>query len=152
MAIGIKLRAGRFAVRKTLDVASAAYTRQMREQMRSIEGQIRSIIKDIESATPEALEAALRPTFELSQKYVPVDTGKLKRSGFLESVSGDRKIPRVVIGYGKRGRPPYAVFVHERTDLRHKSPTRSKFLQAAVEEDIDNIRRRLLSSLTLKAG
>ena len=149
MPIRIRLQAGRSTVRRSVNLGTAGATRRMREQFRALDKNIKGIVNQIEGATPKAIEDALRPTFEISQGYVPVDTGKLKASGFLESFSLSSKQPRVVMGYGKGGRPPYTVFVHERTDLRHKPPTRSKFLQAAVEEDIDNIEGRIVKALTL---
>lgn len=60
----------------------------------------------------------------LSQKVVPIDTGALKNS------SGTRAFGRggdttVVVYYTQA----YAVYVHERTDLRHKPGKQAKFLE-----------------------
>jgi hypothetical protein len=89
---------------------------------------------------------ALRPTFELSQKYVPVDTGELKASGYLRSGSqGKRKLAEM--GYGRGGQAPYATFVHERTDIAHKAPTSAKFLQRALDEDYYAILPRIAAGM-----
>lgn len=101
------------------------------------------LIGNIEEATPEILYEALEPTFKKSQDYCPKDTGELVESGYLEIVTF-RKQPRVEIGYGKGGEPEYAVRVHENTEWRHKSPTRAKWLQAALEEDAQAIRGRVI--------
>ena len=146
MPLSIKLRTGRFAIRGTLDPVSSNYTRQMRAQMKGIEANLKEVLSAIEEHSTGALDRILRPTFELSQKYVPVDTGALRDSGFLEvsnrSISGKSRV-NATIGYGKGGKPSYTVFVHEMVEVPHKAPTRSKFLQAAIEEDLDNIRERV---------
>jgi hypothetical protein len=41
--------------------------------------------------------------------------------------------------YGNSG-AWYAPIVHERLDLHHESPTRAKYLSAAMEEHIDDFR------------
>ena len=143
MPLSIKLRAGRFAIRGTLDPVSANYTRQMRTQMKGIEANLKEVLNAIEEHSVGALDRILRPTFELSQKYVPVDTGDLKASGFLEVSTSSAGRVNATIGYGKGGRPPYTVFVHEMTEVHHTPPTRSKFLQAAIEEDLDDIQGRI---------
>lgn len=91
----------------------------------------------------EASAAGLKRTAKLifaeSQRQVPRDTETLANSGQIE---GPEKTPDgspfVVIGYGygfevnpKSGRHPseYAVPVHERTELRHAPPTKSKYLE-----------------------
>lgn len=64
--------------------------------------------------------------FDLSQIYVPVDTGNLKSTG---------KIVKNSIGtYSIVYTAPYAKFVHEIVDNWHKYPTRSKFLEDAGYE------------------
>ena len=143
MPLSLKFRAGRFAIRGSLDPTSTSYTQQMRTQMKEIESRLKEVLNAVDEHSLEALDRVLRPTFELSQKYVPVDTGDLKASGFLEVTSSGGR-DNATIGYGKGGKPPYTVFVHEMTEIPHKQPTRSKFLQAASEEDFDNIRDRVV--------
>jgi len=59
--------------------------------------------------------------FDDSQKLVPVDTGKLKKSG--------------KVSYNKNGastveyKNDYAVFVHEDLNANHKKGTQAKFLE-----------------------
>lgn len=66
--------------------------------------------------------------FEISQVYVPVDTGYLKQSG---------KVVRNNIGtYSIVYSAPYAIFVHEIIDNQHTPPTRAKFLEDAAWEII----------------
>ena len=138
----LRARVGAARISTNMEPSQAGYTRAIRAQMEQIERNLTEVIKQITEETPEILLEALEPTFRKSQLYVPVNTGDLKRSGYLEvkkSASG----ATVEIGYGKGGHPNYAVYVHELTGYYHKPPTRAKFLQAAIEEDMDAIRDRL---------
>ncbi len=110
--------------------------------MESAEYKMARIIKKIKDATPEALEYALEPMFDKSWYYVPVDTGELKLSGFLEAEQTPRGAT-AVIGYAADGNPNYAVFVHEMIGYKHEAPTRSKFLEAAMYEHLDEVLPRI---------
>lgn len=59
-----------------------------------------------------------------SLRLVPVDTGRLAGTAFVRGPRGLSR-PEVRVGYGTN----YAVFVHERLDVRHKSPRKAKFLE-----------------------
>lgn len=146
-----KARIGRQRLTGTVDPTEASYTRSIREQMRVIEQNVTNFFSSVKSATPTVLKEALQPTFEKSQTYVPVDTGDLKESGYLE-VSQKGDLIRAEIGYGKAGDPFYAAYVHERTDVAHAAPTRSKFLQAAVMEDMQKLNRRLVAAYRKETG
>ncbi|MEB3012856.1 hypothetical protein VJI77_07640, partial [Parvimonas sp. D2] len=56
-----------------------------------------------------------------------------------------------VIGFGRGGNPSYAVYVHE-MPFAHKAPTRSKFLQAALDEDMGEIESKLAASVKYASG
>lgn len=80
-----------------------------------------------------------------SQKYVPVETGSLRRSGQVRKVSPDE----VIVSYGIANvettfpgdRPPfYAVFVHENLNASHADPTSAKFLERAIQESVAELR------------
>lgn len=91
----------------------------------------------------EVVRDALEPTFKKARDvYTPKRTGALRASGFLEVVQF-RGNARVDIGFGRGGNPAYAAMVHENIDVFHAAPTRSKFLQAAVMEDLGAIEQRL---------
>ena len=114
-------------------------------QMAGVVNNYRRLVRHIEETTPEILLEALEPTFKKSKEYCPKDTGALVESGYLE-VRELRKKPTVEIGYGFGGNPSYTVAVHENLEWRHKSPTRAKWLQAALEEDANAIRGRIIRS------
>lgn len=58
---------------------------------------------------------------EASQKLVPVDTGRLKKSGHIEQNSEGT--------YSIVYDAPYALFVHEIMGNYHKPPTQAKYLE-----------------------
>lgn len=120
------------------------YTLLTREALRPVFNQLNALISDIEGATPEICRKALEPVFEESQYLVPVDTGELKASGFLEA---DRRGAQ--IGYAKRGDPFYAVFVHEQLENYHEPPTQAKFLQQPLEEQMDEIPGRIAAGVQM---
>jgi hypothetical protein len=79
-----------------------------------------------------ALGQTALAVLELSQDYVPVDTGDLKAS---VSLTHDGSGFEVVytIGY----HTDYAVFVHEITEYYHRPPTGAKYLSRAVTEVVN---------------
>lgn len=67
--------------------------------------------------------------YDLSQYYVPVDTGALKNSGRLEA-TGDGFDQVVRVSYNTE----YAIYVHEILTNFHEPPTSAKYLQRAIDE------------------
>jgi hypothetical protein len=65
----------------------------------------------------------------LSEEVVPVDTSNLKGSSFTRS-KGRGFSTDVVVGYTAE----YAVYVHERTELRHAPGKQAKFLEGPGRE------------------
>lgn len=145
MPVNIKINIGLRRISKATDPSFAGYARQIREQTKAIADDLKIFVKGLENATAEVLEDALKPVFVESQKLVPVDKGKLKRSGFLES----RDEPNggsVEIGYAKGGNPPYAALVHERMDLFHDPPTQAKFLERPLNDQFFSVQKRIVNS------
>lgn len=121
----------------------AGATRDVRTQMAQIQKNLEKAINTIDKATPQAVVFALQPIFDESQRLVPVKTGDLKRSGYLEIRTTPGRGSQAEIGYGRGGRPFYAVFVHEMIGLRHDPPTQAKFLQQPLEAQMDQIPKRM---------
>ena len=144
-------RVGRQRITKGVDPSDASYTRGLREQMKQVEENLSVVINNLKDVTADVLDEALRPTFNKALEFTPVDTGDLKASGFLVT-GGTRKRILAEMGFGKGGLPDYAVRVHEDLNLQHKAPTKAKFLQAALEEDIDKIPIRLKKAYKEKTG
>lgn len=144
-------RIGRQTIGAYVPGNEAAYTRQTRASMSHIIREFERFVNHMEDVTPEILMHALKPAFDLSQKYVPVDTGALRKSGYLETVSF-RGSPKVEIGYGRSGVPFYAGAVHENLEWAHKAPTQAKFLQRALEESQPQVQARIIEGLKQGAG
>ncbi len=134
-----------------IDIATSRYTQGIKAQFDQIIANYQQVVNGLVNLTPDILMDALEPTFELSQKYVPVKTGELKASGHLEQ-DQIGTVTRVLLGYGRHGVPPYAALVHERVDIQHAEPTRAKFLSSALEEDGPNIQRRIVDAYRRLAG
>lgn len=122
------------------------YTKSARESMQGVIKEISAIFNQTKAILPDVMEASLQPTFERSQLYCPVKTGLLKSSGDLSSGIAKGR-PTATISYGNGGEVHYAAMVHEMTENFHEPPTRSKFLQSALEEDINNILPRIQAAL-----
>jgi len=123
----------------------------MRLQMDHIANRLNAEIEGIKKATVEGMAFALEPIMARSQELVPEDSGKLKRSAFIEiipSVAG----PVAIIGYARHGQPHYAAFVHEMIHIPHAKGKSAKFLEIAVNEKIGVFRRRLTRYITENTG
>lgn len=101
------------------------------------------------SAFPKAAAEALFEEALLienaSAREVPVEHGTLLRSRKTTTgkLFGD---DAVVISYGTN----YAIYVHERTELRHASPTKAKFLEDPVNKAKDGWEERLAGRIQKK--
>ncbi len=151
MAGPINFNVGRVRVTGSAKVSEVGYIRSIRKQMDAIAGNIMKVIERIEDVTPEALIFGVQPIFDRSQELVPVDTGTLRDSGFIETRPTSEGVG-VFVGYGRFGKPFYAGFVHERLDVRHAKGKQAKFLEAAVNEKINTFERRVALFMRRETG
>lgn len=138
----VKLIMGKTNVTTSGYPSEAGYVEQVNAGMQKIQKDLLYILEQTEGATPDIMWEALHPTFEKSQEYCPKDTHALVDSGYLEVVQF-RGNPKVEMGYGKGGLPDYAAYVHEMVEIPHKAPTRAKFLESAINEDMFDIIERI---------
>ncbi len=131
--------------------STASGTRDLRAQLAQINRNLRRFIDRVNNVTPEAVFVALHPIFAESQKLVPVKTGDLKASGYLEVERTFSGI-NAELGYARGGRPDYAVLVHEMIDIPHDDPTQAKFLQQPLEAQMHLIPRRLAAAMRKGLG
>lgn len=89
----------------------------------------------VDKAVAAGLYAAANEAFRISQRLVPVRWGILKGSGHVTIPKKTGLEWEVIIGYGGAA-SEYSIYVHERLDLRHRSPTQAKFLEEPVRETI----------------
>ncbi len=94
--------------------------------------------EDLDLELEDAVFAELEEIKEASQEIVPVDTGRLHDSAFVDV---RRERGRIVgnVGYDT----PYALYVHEDPDARHAPPTRWKFLEEAFAVAQAGMRARI---------
>lgn len=135
-SIGVQV--GGRKVRNNASPSEAAYTRNINKQMDAIKRNLNKLISGIENANPQALHYAVQPIYQDSQRVVPEDTGTLKDSGFIET-RRNASSATVVVGYAKGGHPHYAIYVHERLELEHDSPTQAKFLEDPIKWNMNKI-------------
>ncbi len=147
----IGFNVGRVRVTRVVGPSEAGYIRSIREQMKAIIENVQKVIDRIENVTPEALVFGVQPIFDKSQELVPVDTGRLKASGFVVTRDTAAGVG-VFVGYGRFGKPHYAGFVHERLDIRHAAGKQAKFLEAAVNEHIGDFERRVALFISRETG
>lgn len=98
------------------------------------------VIEAAEEGAKEFTEGMADSVLDLSQIYVPVDTGKLKRSGRVEKDRRRSGAQATVTYGGSSYGVDYGVYVHEippdtggrwGTGNKHRPPTRYKFLETA---------------------
>ncbi len=132
-------------------VSEADFTRQVRDAMKLVVAEVQAWANHMNGASAEVLAYALEPAFELSQVYVPVRKGDLKRSGYLETRTF-RGRAVADIGYSRGGIPHYGVYVHENLDVYHAPPTQAKFLERAILESENDIVARIREGLKQASG
>lgn len=134
---------------KASDVSSgAALGKALRPIFDDIAHDFRAYTRRVEDFIPQDLLSALGPTMDLSQIYVPKDTGELASSAYLE-ITPYRSGSRVEMGYGRNGEAPHAIYVHE-VPFNHEEPTSWKFLERAINEDWANIVQRITSNMKIR--
>ena len=142
---------GRRRIDRGVSPLEASYTRSIRRQAEQIERNLAGVLRGIKELTPGALRHGLQPIFDESQKLVPVLTGDLKKSGRLHTDVTSRGVVGL-IAYAEGGKPFYAVFVHERLDLKHDGETQAKFLEEAVNRKVGQVGPRIKAYFRRETG
>ena len=114
--------------------------------------ELRRELRRLQKAYPEAVQAGLvEEAYAIeaaSVALVPVDTGRLRATHYVSAPEEKGDDVTVEIGYGT----DYAVYVHERLELTHKSPTQAKFLQQPLEAARSGFFARLAARIRARAG
>lgn len=117
--------------------------------------QLRRLLSKAKDATQvlgRALYEEGNDIFNESQRLVPVVTGALAGSGRVTSPSVNATRVEVTIGYGGAA-APYAIYVHERTELNHNYPgaknasAQAKFLEDPVLKAAETMDAKLASRI-----
>ena len=126
----------------------------------NVENYIRSLeakaLPRLQEVLIEALNDFAKIVIDASQPLVPVKTGDLKASWFIEPASASRGL-RATVGYGG-GDVDYAVFVHELyknektgTIIKH-SQGRWKYLETAMQSSAPELHPFIAQRLQEKMG
>jgi len=97
------------------------------------------------SEAGKALYAEAELIMTESKEQCPVDTGTLRGTGHVEQPKAEGRQVWVEMGYGGPA-APYAVYVHERTELRHKVG-KAKYLEDPVKAAAPKLPMRLARRL-----
>jgi len=103
------------------------------EGLRTVEQNLKKALDQIKGQTKAGLLEAGLLVQRRSQELVPVDTGHLKGSAYIEPTDLPNG-PVVEVGYGAE----YATHVHERLELHHPQG-QAKYLETAIKESVDDI-------------
>jgi hypothetical protein len=126
------------SVRIPQNPSEPGYVAAVNRAVKALEKDLLSIFDQIEEITPGVMMEVLEPVKTKAEYYCPKDTGALVESSYLE-VTQYRGKPRVELGFARGGEPRYAVYVHENLEYYHKAPTQAKFLERAVNEEMNEI-------------
>ena len=102
----------------------------------------------------DVTQAALYQEGELimteAKKECPVDTGTLRSSGYTAKPKWDGARIVVELGFGGAA-APYAVYVHERLDLRH-TVGKAKYLEDPTMAALPELPARLSTAIRRELG
>ena len=80
-----------------------------------------------------------------AKRLTPVDTGTLRATGHVQPPVVEPEQIEITLGFGGPA-ARYAIFVHERTELRH-TVGQAKFLEQPVNEAAEGLANRLAREL-----
>lgn len=123
----------------------------MKKQADALASDLNGYIERFKGVSAEAIKFSVKPIMDRSQELVPVDTGELKASAFMATETM-AKGTRVLIGYARYGQPYYAIYVHERLDLRHAQGKSAKFLERAISEKLHVFKSNLMAYYRKEMG
>jgi hypothetical protein len=139
----MRLRIGKIRSSRPVYPSEPGFIQSVNAQLKDLQFAIQSIADQMGEVSPFIAQEAWAPTFAKARAWCPRKTGALVGSGYLEITSFSKSSPHVEMGFGRGGDPPYTVYVHEQVNHYHAPPTRAKWLQAAVLEDIGVLWSRL---------
>jgi hypothetical protein len=98
-------------------------------------------------AMGRALTEEAQMIFDESQRLVPVQYGALRSTGTIDGPKVTGNGVEVEIGYGGPASGGedvgYALYVHERLDVTHDTPTQAKYLEGPVAAAVPGMAGRI---------
>ena len=114
--------------------------------------EVRKRVERAQEAAPSEIAGALNEEAERvmtrAKRLTPVDTGTLRASGIVESPEFRRFEVIITLGFGGPA-APYAIFVHERTEIRH-TVGQPKFLEDAVIQSVPGFSDRVATAIDIR--
>ena len=107
---------------------------------------LRRLAQSVPIRAAQALNVVAEETMTDAKERTPVDTGTLKRSGKVHQHATPRRLS-AGLSYGTE----YAVFVHERTELRHHVGE-AKFLENAIKFTSMFFAERIMNEIKFDGG
>lgn len=111
-----------------------------------------NLIRALPGEVERAIVSEANQVLELAKYRTPVDTGELKSSGVMNTLSawGSHETS-VQLSFGTFGASQdYAIYVHENLEAEHTPPTRSKFLESAILDSSTGMEGRLRDRIKLE--
>ena len=108
---------------------------------------LRAYQKRVRGAVGKALHAEGQAIMREAKKEVPVDTGRLRQTGFVGRAVDGPKGPTVPIGFGTK----YALPVHERLEVHHPVG-KAKYLEDPVNRAKKGFPARIASRVKRMLG
>ena len=99
----------------------------------------------VEDSAFKGLQNAAEHLLQVSRTRVPLEEGTLERSGV---ASADRSSLTAAVSYDT----PYAVYQHERMDLRHAPGRTAKYLEQPAIEERDVIGEIIAAAIRRRIG
>ena len=112
---------------------------------REMQKALRKLGDRAEFGLKRALTTEGERVMAIAKRLTPVDTGALRASGHVQSPVVTKDQIEVTLGFGGPS-ASYAVYVHERTELRHIAG-QAKFLEQPVNEAARGLADRLALEL-----
>lgn len=88
---------------------------------------------DLADSVGDGVESLAHRILERAQQLCPVDTGELKRSGYVRRQDAPQAFGTGILNYAIGFTAEHAALVHERIDIPHKNGE-AKFLEKAIAE------------------
>ena len=131
---------------------------QLDREIKNINKNLQEELAKLEMGAAAATEILAFRILNRSLELVPVDTGRLKASAFIDKPKrkNNRKrpdgiSPLALVGYDRNNSAKHAVFVHE-IDATHAPPTQWKFLTTAMNEEAPRFLKDMRDLILAKKG
>lgn len=114
--------------------------------LEKVNANLRQFARRVPDRAARALNVVAEETMTDAKARTPVDTGTLRRSGKVHDHASARKLTA-----GLSFATEYAVYVHERTDIRHPNGE-AKFLENAIKFTSLFFAARVANEINVEGG